>query len=37
VFSIDRVVGSTGAFCMFYVFLGTYVLSGRCKGTSSVA
>ena len=32
VFSIDGVVGSTGAFCMFRVFLGTYVLFGRALG-----
>ena len=32
VFSIDGVVGSTSAFCMFRVFLGTYVLFGRAFG-----
>ena len=32
VFSIDGVVGSTGAFCIFRVFLGTYVLFGRALG-----
>ena len=31
-FSVDRVVGSTGAFCMFHVFLGTYVHFGRALG-----
>ena len=32
VFSIDGVVGSTSTFCMFRVFLGTYVLFGRALG-----
>ena len=32
VFSMDGVVGSTGAFCMFRVFLGTYVLFDRALG-----
>jgi len=32
VFSIDGVVGSTGAFCVFCVFLGTYILFGRALG-----
>jgi len=32
VFSVDVVVGFTGAFCMFCVFLGTYVLFGRALG-----
>ena len=32
VFSMDGVVGSTSAFCMFRVFLGTYVLFGMALG-----
>jgi len=32
VFSVDVVVGFTDAFCMFRVFLGTYVLFDRALG-----